>query len=315
MDNLPEKFIKRLQAIIPSEHLSDVRETFEVKKRPVYRINCLKSNIQDIKSDFKANHIAFDSIPYLDYAITIGANDTAHPVVERYVADGSLYRQNLSSQLVPYILEPRGSEQVLDMCAAPGSKTSQIAALMENKGTLIAVEKVKARYFKLQAVLKLLGADNVGTKLADGRRFSAKDILFDKILVDAPCSSEGRFSCHSKKTYQYWSLRKIKEMQRKQKGLLLSASRLLAPGGTLIYATCTFAPEENEGVINWLLKKSDIGLQVVDCRSKIPADVRIYPSLTTWQGREYIPDVSKTARILPTGNMDGFFIAQLKKGP
>ena len=105
-------------------------------------------------------------------------------------------------------------------------------------------------------MLELTGA-KAQIASTDGRRLRAHDGLYDRILVDAPCSCEGRFIINEPKSFAYWSVRKIKEMSHKQKGLLLNASRLLGPGGILVYATCTFAPEENEEVVDWFLRKTD----------------------------------------------------------
>ena len=133
---------------------------------------------------------------------------------------------------------------------------------------------------------------------------------FDKILVDAPCSSEGRFKIADKKTFAYWSLRKIKEMVHKQRGLLLNASRLLKPGGTLVYSTCTFAPEENEGVVNWLLKKTAGALKV---EPVLLDDVVSYPAVEEWEGKIFNPAVRNCFRVLPTSEMEGFFITKIVK--
>jgi 16S rRNA C967 or C1407 C5-methylase (RsmB/RsmF family) len=129
-------------------------------------------------------------------------------------------------------------------------------------GSIVAIEAVRDRFFKLRAVLALQGAANVRSYCMDGRRFQARDGLFDKVLVDAPCSAEGRFNRFTPKSFGYWSSRKIKEMAKKQKGLLLNASRCVRSGGILVYATCTFAPEENEAVIDWFLRKSNGSFQL-----------------------------------------------------
>jgi len=144
----------------------------------------------------------------------------------------------------------------------------------------------------------------------DARRFRPRNSFFDKILVDAPCSSEGRFQSGNPKTLAYWSSRKIKEMMRKQRGLLLAASRLLKPGGILVYSTCTFAPEENEGVVHWLLKKTKGTLRTESI--DIPG-VASYPVVTQWNKKEFNGEITKCFRVLPNVHMEGFFIAKFKK--
>jgi 16S rRNA (cytosine1407-C5)-methyltransferase len=135
-------------------------------------------------------------------------------------------------------------------------------------------------------------------------------LLFDKILVDAPCSSEGRFDINAPKTFAYWSPRKIKEMRTKHKGLLWRGCQLLKPGGTLVYSTCTFAPEENEEVVDWVLRKSDGTLRPEPVG--IPG-LPVYPALREWKKRKYGPSIDACVRIKPDRLWDAFFIAKLRK--
>ncbi len=223
------------------------------------------------------------------------------------VREGSVYQQAPSSLLPAVVLAPAPGEKVLDACAAPGSKTTQMSVMMDNSGEVLAVEVVKGRFYKLKSVCGLLGADNVRFKLSDMRRLRFPEPVFDRVLVDAPCSSEGRFKTAEPKSMLYWSLRKIKEMSHKQKGILLNASRALKPGGTLVYSTCTFAPEENEEVVDWFLRKTagEFPLEPFS----LPGVPR-YPSLAAWNGHPYRQDVSATWRVLPDGTYNGFFLAK-----
>jgi 16S rRNA (cytosine1407-C5)-methyltransferase len=170
---------------------------------------------------------------------------------------------------------------------------------------------VTGRFFRLKSVCGLLGATVVTCKLCDTRRFRPADgELFDKVLVDAPCSSEGRFKADDPDSVAYWSLRKVKEMSYKQKGILMSASRLVKPGGVLVYATCTFSPEENEEVVDWFLRKSEGQFCAED--AGIDGVPRL-PCLTTWGKDVYHEDVLKCLRVNPDQTYTGFFVAKFKK--
>ena len=150
----------------------------------------------------------------------------------------------------------KGEEYILDLGAAPGSKTLQLAELMGNQGRIWAVESVRGRFFRLRDNLARHGAENVQIHLADGTRIWRRHSeRFDRVLLDAPCSSEGRFHADAPKTYAYWSQKKIAEASRKQRRLCYSAVQCLKPGGVLVYSTCTFAPEENEAIINRVLRQ------------------------------------------------------------
>jgi 16S rRNA (cytosine1407-C5)-methyltransferase len=228
------------------------------------------------------------------------------------VAQGKIYQQNLSSMIPAVILDPQPGERLLDACAAPGSKTTQMAAMIGAQGSIVAVESSRSRFFRLRAVCELLGATNVETKLCDLRRYRpAEGDLFDRILVDAPCSSEGRFKDDLSKTTDYWSVRKIKEMSYKQKGILMSAARLLKPGGALVYATCTFAPEENEEVVDWFLERSQ-GAFALE-KISLPG-VPAMPCLPEWQRHTYSAAIDQCLRVRPDGIYSGFFVAKFRKG-
>ncbi len=308
--HLPSVFLERLRAVIPVQDRGPVLESFAFKRDISVRVNTLKVKIQDAAAQLLDKGIKALPVPWCAEAFVLSEVEARAISDDPLVREGKIYIQSLSSMLPAVILDPRPGENVLDLCAAPGSKTSQMAAMMKNEGWITAVEVVKERMYKLKNVLSLLGVRNVSIKLMDGRRFRQQGELFDKILVDAPCSSEGRFKTSDKKSFQYWSLRKIKEMVQKQRGLVLSAGRLLKPGGVLVYSTCTFAPEENEGVIDWLLRKSKERLEV------LPVDVpgvQSYPAVQEWQGKTFSKEVQNCFKVLPNPTMEGFFVAKLIK--
>ncbi len=213
--------------------------------------------------------------------------------------------------LPPLILAPRPGEKILDLCAAPGSKTLQMAAMMDNEGWISAVEAVKDRFFRMKANIEKNGATIVHTYHRDGIkvwRYVPEE--FDRVLLDAPCSSEGQFALAEANSYRYWSERKIAEMNRKQKKLLFSAFQCLKPGGTLVYSTCTMAPEENEGVIDWFVKKFAGKVDILDLPLSHDA---LRPGLISFRGKAYDEAVRRASRILPDRLMEGFFICLLRK--
>ncbi len=210
--------------------------------------------------------------------------------------------------LPPLALECRPGEDVLDLAAAPGSKTLQLSA---SGARVTAVEKNRGRFFKLKANLKSQGALEVETRLADGTGFwRGHEESFDKVLLDAPCSSEGRFRVDDPKSYAYWSPRKIREMRRVQLRLAQSALHMLRPGGLLAYSTCTFAPEENEGVLDKLLSKFEGAVEI------LPLDLpleNVQSGLARWEKREFAPEIAAARRVLPNELFEGFFLALLRK--
>ncbi len=274
------------------------------------RVNTLKVSKAQIISTLAEGGVDFEEVAWCPRALLL--KNTSQKDLEKtgFFQKGFLYAQGLSSMLVALTLNPQPGDNVLDACAAPGSKATHMASLMQNEGRILAVDVVKDRYYRLRAVISLMGASCVVPKLTDARRLRLPDGGFDKILVDAPCSSEGRFKVKEEKSFAYWSPRKIKEMAQKQKGLLLSAARLLKAGGVLVYSTCTFASEENEDVINWLLKKTNGALALEEVSH---LGIQTYPPLLTWGKKNFNQDVSKCCRVLPTETMEGFFIAKLRK--
>ncbi len=310
MDTLPPLFLERLQEILPHGQFDSCLKTFAQERRLTARINTLKTTPVEIFSLLKSLSVDFERVSWYEDALILKNISSTELTKTDLVKKGLLYIQSLSSMLPPLALTLKPDEHILDACAAPGSKTTQMAALMGNQGSIIAADNVKDRYYKLRSVVSLLGAEIIEPKMIDARRLRSQGRLFDKILVDAPCSSEGRFKIEEPKTYAYWSPRKIKEMVQKQRGLLLSASRLLKHGGTLVYSTCTFAPEENEGVVDWFLRKAENHFDVAPIQIE---GIKTYPALNHWQNKKFDSRVSRCLRVFPDGVMEGFFMVKFIK--
>jgi len=225
---------------------------------------------------------------------------------------GYYYVQEIASMLPVIALKPEKNETILDLCAAPGSKTSQLAAKMENTGTIIANDLKLGRMKILASNLERCGVSNTIVTKQDGlqlcSRLKKENFLMDKILIDAPCSGEGTIRS-TPKTLLMWNIKKVKSLSRLQKSLLNNAIDLLKPGGEIVYSTCTHAPEENEEVIGAILKdRKDMKIK------KISLPIKTTSGITKWQDKEYLEDVKYSCRIYPhESNTEGFFIAKLKK--
>jgi len=220
---------------------------------------------------------------------------------------GYIYVQEAASMIPPLVLNPKPGELVLDMCSSPGSKASQIAQYMNNKGLLIANDYKGDRMKPLGINIQRMGISNTIITLMEGRFF--KNFKFDKILVDAPCSGTGTIR-KSLKTLLIWNPNIVKRLCGTQKQLLETAFNNLKKGGTLVYSTCSLEPEEDEGVINYFLEKyPNAELQEIN----LPG-LKRSPAILEFEGNKYNPEVKKCLRIWPQDNdTEGFFVAKIKK--
>jgi NOL1/NOP2/sun family putative RNA methylase len=222
---------------------------------------------------------------------------------------GYYYIQEISSMLSVIALDPKPNEFVLDLCASPGSKTTQIASRMENKGTLMANDFKMDRIAILASNLERCGVTNTIVTRNDGVQYCEKiaktQFRFDKILLDAPCSGEGTLRS-SPKTFIMWNPKVIDKLARIQKKLLASTLKILKVGGTLVYSTCTHAPEENEGVVNFAIKNFPVEVQTIS----LPVKSR--QGVTHWKDEHYSDLVKQTCRIYPQDNdSEGFFVSKM----
>lgn len=221
---------------------------------------------------------------------------------------GAYYIQSLSSMLPALILSPTKNDKVLDLCAAPGSKTTQLAEMMNNKGTLIANEISVDRLKSLVFNIDKMNLVNVGVLQGKGELLSKSfGNYFDKILVDAPCSALGIVQKKSEVS-KWWNEKKAEGLAEIQFKLLLSAIKSCKVGGEIVYSTCTLSLEENELVLDKILKKYPV--ELVD----INLPVNSVEAFTRYKNEQLNKTISKARRILPWEiNSEGFFIAKLKK--
>jgi NOL1/NOP2/sun family putative RNA methylase len=221
---------------------------------------------------------------------------------------GYFYVQEAASMIPPVVLDAKPNEFILDMCAAPGSKTTQISSMMQNTGTLISNDSDKTRINALRLNLERCGVTNAIITNMEGRWFKKCEILFDRILLDAPCSGIGTIR-KSIKTIRIWNPKMATKISLVQKDLILIAYDLLKSNGILVYSTCTLEPEENEGVIDYLIKNR-LGV----CVESIELDIKKGKPVMEFEGQSYDEQVKNVLRIWPQDNdTEGFFVCKIRK--
>jgi NOL1/NOP2/sun family putative RNA methylase len=311
-----EEFVQRIEKLIGKE---DAKKFFEIAyfaSPDFIRVNTLKISPEELKKRLES-YGWIVSQPYKEFPEVLLVERESNLVpgalgktFEHLL--GYYYVQEISSMLPIFTLKPQADELFLDLCASPGSKTTQAAALMNNQGTIVANEVNLGRIRILNSNLEKSGVSNTIVTRKDGVQFCKRwtkevKMKFDKILVDAPCSGEGTLR-KSPKTFDMWNLSYIKALSKVQKKLASEALKLLKVGGEMIYSTCTLGPEEDEAVVNYLKENFDIEIMVVD----LPLKTR--DGITEWEGEIYNPEIKNCRRLYPQdNNSDGFFLAKIKK--
>ena len=261
--NLPVKLLDRWKELYTDKEFYNLVASLSEKPIASFRTNTIKTTSQILEKELTIQGFSLEKVIWNADAFILKNKSIRELTETEAYKKGFIYIQNLSSMIPALIMSPQPEEKVLDIAAAPGSKTTQIAALMKNTGELTANDLSFKRLFKLKENLKNMGVTNAKVLNLPGETFWRNlPEYFDKTLVDVPCSMEGRIRCEDPKTYKDWSTKKIKQLSKLQKYLLRSAISATKVGGTIVYSTCTLAPEENEEVIEWVVKKTPSALIV-----------------------------------------------------
>ncbi|MGV3487856.1 MAG: RsmF rRNA methyltransferase first C-terminal domain-containing protein [Tuberibacillus sp.] len=299
---LPIEFKTRMESLL-MEEANAFLHTYHLPKTSGLRVNTLKADIEDINQIVPFHLLPVPFCPagfYVDETDQPGKNPLHHA--------GVYYIQEPSAMFVAEVLDPKPGEKVLDLCAAPGGKATQIAAKMETTGLLSTNDINPKRVKALSENVERLGITNAIVTNETPEKLAAKfESYFDRILVDAPCSGEGMFR-KDPEAMEYWSPEHVKECAIWQKDILDHAYKMLRPGGTLVYSTCTFSPEENEEQIAQFVQRfPDMAIEPIE---KIGG---VSDGVPEWSNSP-IPELKNAARLWPHHlKGEGHFVAKLIK--
>ena len=274
----------------------------------VVRVNGIRSTRDRVTDALETEGVTFEPADWHDELFRLPDRS---PGTNWPYFHGWLHGQEEVSVLPGLALDPEPGERVWDACAAPGSKTTQLADAMDDEGTIVANDSNLGRLSALRHNTERLGITNTVVTNQDARNFSLKPLAFDEFdrsLVDVPCSCEG--TCRKNPdVLDEWTLDHVEQIADIQKSILTRAVQATKAGGTVVYSTCTFALEENEAVLDHVLDAEDCELVEFD----LPLETR--PGVTGWEDESFDEAVTKAHRVYPHHNdTGGFFCAKLRVG-
>ncbi|HAB66301.1 MAG TPA: Fmu (Sun) domain-containing protein [Firmicutes bacterium] len=294
---IPEYLKNKLIGEYGKELFADITNSYRSIRKTTLRVNTLKSSIDEIKEILDSNNISFREVEWSNFSLIL--DNACEEDIRRLdiYKEGKIYLQSLSSQLPPLFVNPQAGELILDMTAAPGGKTTEMAALADNEVLITAIEKNKKRYERLKYNIEHLGAKKISVLNVDARNLD-EYFMFDKILLDAPCSGSGTLNI---KTINDFSEELVNRLVIVQKDLINEALKHLKVNGDLIYSTCSILKEENEQIIKEILSMhKDIEL--------IPLDISMFSNIPI------LPvEIDSALCVKPTDIYEGFFVVKIRK--
>ena len=299
---LKEIYVERYKRLLGKEaekYFKKIEEYLPI----TIRVNTLKIEREKAIELFEKEGWEYEESKFWKNAFKIKSKVSIGNTLEYYL--GFIYSQTFSSMVPPLVMEPKEDERILDMCASPGSKTTEIAQLMNNTGIIIANDKKNEKMKALRDNVQRMGVRNAILTIMDGRKFKNLGIKFDKVLLDAPCTGTGSVMKNWKILKMYNPLGS-KRMSSIQKQLLFSAINI---SNEIIYSTCSLEPEEDEEVIDWAVKNFGVKVEKIKIKG-----INFNHGITEWEGKEFDKEVKNTIRIYPHKNdgFEGFFVARLK---
>lgn len=289
--------LEKLNNDYSSDIVSDITNSYSKERKTTLRVNTIKSSIEEIKKELTKNDFNYSEVEWSNFSLII-ENKTIEDIKELDIyKNGKIYLQSLSSQLPPIFVEPKPNELILDMTAAPGGKTTELAALSNNSSLITAIEKNKKIFERLKYNIDHLGAKKVSVLNVDARNLD-EYFMFDKILLDAPCSGSGTLNIC---TMGNFTEELVNRSITTQKHLIREAIKHLKTNGELIYSTCSILKDENEGIIIELLNENE-NLEL------IPLDITNYSSIPKLPVK-----LEGTLCVKPNELYEGFFVAKIRK--
>ena len=296
---IPEFLIEKLNNEYGKELSNKIIQGY-TKIRPVtLRVNTIKTTIESVKNVLIEKNIDFSEVNWSNDALII--NNVREDIIRELelYENGEIYLQSLSSMLPPIILKPQEKESILDMAAAPGGKTTQIAALTNNNASITACELNRIRAEKLKYNIEKQGATSCYVMVEDSRKLD-DFFSFDKILLDAPCSGSGTINLEETDFEKGFTQKLIEKSVKSQKELIKKAIKILKPGCEMVYSTCSVFKEENEEIVKQILKQSNVEI--------VPINIEHFNNLPL------LPVTIKgTICVCPNELYEGFYIAKIRK--
>lgn len=299
MEQITTDFLKNtLETQYAETQVNSILEGLTKSRKTTIRVNTIKTSMTEIKEILEKEEISFKEVPWNDFALIIENADENRIRKLQIYNNGEIYMQSLSSMIPPIVLNPQANESILDMAAAPGGKTTEMACLSNNQAMITACEKNKIRCDKLKYNLEKQGVNRVTIMQEDARKLS-DFFKFDKILLDAPCSGSGTINITDSNLEKYFSKELYIRAIKTQKELLEKAAKIVKIGGEIVYSTCSVLKDENEKIIQNILNKNNF--EIVPINMNI-TEIPILP--TTIEG---------TLCVCPTKIYEGFYVAKIKK--
>lgn len=298
-ENIPEFLYEMLLNEYGKNLAKDIIEGYTSNRPVTFRVNTTKTNVNIIKEKLKSLDIKFREVSWNNKAFIIEDIDINKIKELEIYKNGEIYLQSLSSMIPPIVVDPKEGENILDMAAAPGGKTTQMACMSDNKSMITACEKNKIRAERLKYNLEKQGTSRVTVMLKDARRLD-DFFSFDKILLDAPCSGSGTLDLNNDNVEKIFTEELIYRSVKTQKELIKKAVKVLKVNGELIYSTCSVLKEENEKIVEEILKSGN--MEVISIDRKLFEGVPLLPV-----------KLEGTICVCPSELYEGFFVAKLRK--